>query len=122
MGRRRKAQLVDLLIAHGSDLDLIERKNGFSALLLAAQRGNAQIVKALVDAGCNVHIRSYNRRNALDVYCRHQYHHFPMKKKDPQMKDMRTILDALISAGIEIDPRLVDNEFERGKVFRPFII
>jgi hypothetical protein len=57
-------EIVGRFIAAGADLETRDR-NGDTALTIAARRGLRLIVIMLLEAGANVHTRSYNGRGVL---------------------------------------------------------
>ncbi len=49
---------VELLLAHGAEVNAREKKNGQTALMWAAAERHPDVVKQLVSNGANVHVRS----------------------------------------------------------------
>lgn len=61
-----------LMYARDADLDARDRK-GWTALMLAAQRGNAEVVMALLVAGANAEIKNYASKTAEDIAVQCKY-------------------------------------------------
>ena len=58
------SEVVDMLIEAGAE-DITDN-SGRTALMLAARWNNAQVVKALLDAGANTLLRDNEGKSALD--------------------------------------------------------
>ncbi|KAG8160157.1 hypothetical protein KVR01_009693 [Diaporthe batatas] len=59
-------RILDLLIENGAILDARNRQ-GETALLVAAKRGNKQVVSKLLDRGANIHARDKNGRAIMAI-------------------------------------------------------
>jgi ankyrin repeat protein len=57
---------VELLLAKGAQLDLADNR-GRTALMIAAERGHAEIVKLLLAAGADPARRDKDGRSAADI-------------------------------------------------------
>jgi len=53
------------LLKHGADVNVVDAKNGNTALMLAANRGLIGIVELLLAAGANTNIRAKDGWTAL---------------------------------------------------------
>jgi ankyrin repeat protein len=56
--RSGKADVVDLLVARGADIEAREQWRGQNALMWAAAEGHPDTIKTLVEAGADVHART----------------------------------------------------------------
>ena len=54
-------------LAEGADINIMETNFGFTALCIAAQNGNAEIVKLLVDKNAEVDVPSNDGSTAMTV-------------------------------------------------------
>ena len=62
--RGSRLALVNALIERGANLRAAD-KFGVTALMLAADRGNTDVVRRLIEAGADIHARSHDGRTAL---------------------------------------------------------
>jgi uncharacterized protein len=58
--------IVDILLRAGADVNLRDSR-GYTALMWAAEKGHASIVKRLISAGTDVHVRGDDGKAAIDV-------------------------------------------------------
>ena len=58
--------LVQLLVENGACINQQDRGNGFTALIKAAFRNHADVVRYLLDAGADTTIHSWEKKTALD--------------------------------------------------------
>lgn len=58
--------MVDLLLARGADVNVVNPANGVTPLILCAKYGNAQIAQALINAGADVDVRDKQGKSAAD--------------------------------------------------------
>ena len=84
-----REQMVNRLLAAGADPNA--SIGGITPLLLAAGHGTDAIVRALIDAGADVHAKDFQGRNAL--------HHAAEGNQPP------AVIHPLLVAGIEIDSK-----------------
>lgn len=59
-------RILDLLLTHGAQIDMRNR-DGETALLMAARRGNKNVVSKLLERGANLHARDKNGRGVMGV-------------------------------------------------------
>jgi uncharacterized protein len=87
---------VRALLEKGADVNA-RSDGGHTALMLAAAAGHLEIVKALLNAGADANIRgiSFHSGEFLTL----------MAAMDPCNKDWLEILDAMIAAGAEVNPK-----------------
>jgi len=67
---RKDVRIVKLLVAHGAEIDARGHSgagDGWTPLCLAARSGAADVTKALISAGANVHATSANGKTALEI-------------------------------------------------------
>ena len=81
---------LQALIKRGANLNAVDR-NGQTALMAAAGNsgGNVEKVKALIDAGADIHIKDNRKLNALDV---------ARKRTDARSVDVVKLLEPLLAA------------------------
>ncbi|XP_013420922.1 uncharacterized protein LOC106181164 isoform X2 [Lingula anatina] len=60
-------EAVELLLAHGADVDAMDGKSGKTALFHAAENNQYQMVKKLLDLGCSVNLQNYSGTTALQA-------------------------------------------------------
>lgn len=87
--KNKNAVLANKLIEiEGIDLNL-QTKKGFTPMLVAAWKGDLQIVKKLIDKGADMNIKDTAKRNVWGVA--HDWHHEEilemLKKKDFHYKE-----------------------------------
>lgn len=68
---KRYQNIIKTLINAGVDIDA-QNKFGETALILAAQNGNAEQVQLLLQAGANPYLRNYLGKTAKDYWKKHQ--------------------------------------------------
>lgn len=61
------AEIVQLLIAAGADVNVAETRYGFTALSSAAREGHGHVVGLLLDAGADTRARIKDGRSALQL-------------------------------------------------------
>jgi len=67
---RRKFDIVKLLLANGANIEARVKSNGTTALMLAAESGEAQTVKLLLHKGASMEARDNDGKTALDFAAR----------------------------------------------------
>ena len=66
--RAEEVQLVQWALDHGTDVNAIRpEKNNATALILAARKGNAEIVSLLLAAGADPDVANHEGETALDI-------------------------------------------------------
>ncbi len=60
------AQVVELLIEHGADINRVDHSNGWSALIWAAKRGHTETVSVLLKHGADRSVIDDAGKSALD--------------------------------------------------------
>ena len=63
---REGLETVELLLTRGAGVDLADDR-GRTALMIAAQRGHAEVVARLLAAGADPAVRDHDGRTALDL-------------------------------------------------------
>lgn len=63
--KNRRQKMVDLLLEHGADVNLVSQDRLTSPLMEAAVNGEEEIVDTLLDAGADLDLQSHNGQTAL---------------------------------------------------------
>lgn len=74
-----KPETMSLLLQHGADIN-VQDKNGETALMYWARRGNGEIVKLLIEAKADIKLKDKNGATALDY-----------AKNSPLAKDLKIL-------------------------------
>jgi len=91
-----KLNRVRALLKRGDDVNA-RAKSGHTALMLAAVAGHLEVVKALLNAGADANVRGYSFHSGEYLTL--------MSAMDRCNKDWLKILDAMIAAGAEVNPK-----------------
>ncbi len=89
---------VRALLQEGVDVNA-RSKSGHTALMLAAYAGHLEVVKALLNAGADTNTRAYTSHGGEFLTL--------MSAMDRRNKDWLKILNAMIAAGAEVNPKEV---------------
>jgi uncharacterized protein len=87
---------VRALLGKGADVNA-RSKSGHTALILAAAAGHLEVVKALLNAGADANTRAYSFHSGEYLAL--------MSAMDRCNKDWLKILDGMIAAGAEVNPK-----------------
>ena len=64
--RHDNLEIVKLLCENGANINL-QDKDGFSALMIATDKGYLEIVKFLLENGANINLQDNNGNSALSI-------------------------------------------------------
>lgn len=65
LGNEDYHEVVEWLIKNGADVNLEDKNDGITCLMLAAEYGDYALTKILLDAGADVNAKAINKSNAL---------------------------------------------------------
>ncbi len=99
------AELIDLLAAHGADVNA-QGNDGWTALMLASEVGDLDAILALLRPGADPNLQASDGRTALMCAAMHGYN--PNRAYPASKVDGSKVLRALIRHGADLEKTLQD--------------